>query len=447
MKPNYSLEGMIMRKQDFLERTPMLRKQRQRLTDEVTEAMNMSMMELRGISLSLQLNKLNKHQNKMEEMAERILNHTLQIIHLLTGETSVLKYLTKSRTKIQMNKNKKMSQRILTHTLEIICLLTGEEYTIVRKNSPHIHLLTEECGLDDEIDEKDIVQVTINSELCAGLIGLHDENPDFVSVKEEGEDEREDNDILHMEANLDLSADHRNVKHQVAPKLEQKEETNIRGHQRVHQKDIPINISEDGTMSRNIAEMHHTSLGSPGCGIEDFSLSLGYWGGSHFSSKTTQNDTDKSIGMHKRIRTGYRSYQFSDCGKGFNGNKGYAKHTGGNTFACTDCGKEFTKKTNLIKHKRTHTGEKPYACSECGKCFSQDSHLNSHKKTHTGEKPFVCSDCGKCFTRSTTLSDHQRIHTGERPFSCYECGKCFKRSSHLVRHQQLHMREKNANGF
>ncbi|KAM4617606.1 uncharacterized protein O3C94_021555 [Discoglossus pictus] len=42
-------------------------------------------------------------------------------------------------------KMKKMTERILNHALQIIYLLTGEEYTIVKKNSPHssIHLTGE----------------------------------------------------------------------------------------------------------------------------------------------------------------------------------------------------------------------------------------------------------------------------------------------------------------
>ncbi|XP_053545700.1 uncharacterized protein LOC128636744 [Bombina bombina] len=44
---------------------------------------------------------------------------------------------------------KKMTERILNHALEIIYLLTGEEYTIVKKNSPHvnIHQLTGEVPI------------------------------------------------------------------------------------------------------------------------------------------------------------------------------------------------------------------------------------------------------------------------------------------------------------
>ncbi|XP_075698602.1 uncharacterized protein LOC142663707 isoform X2 [Rhinoderma darwinii] len=111
-------------------------------------------------------------------------------------------------------------------------------------------------------------------------------------------------------------------------------------------------------------------------------------------------------------------------------------------FPCPECGKSFRKKASLVSHLKNHMAEKSYSCSECGKSFTHKSVLVRHQKIHSGEKPFVCSECWKCFVQKSDLIYHQRLHTGERPYPCSDCGKCFSHRSVLVRHQKIHTGEK-----
>ncbi|XP_068115099.1 zinc finger protein 91-like [Hyperolius riggenbachi] len=89
----------------------------------------------------------------------------------------------------------------------------------------------------------------------------------------------------------------------------------------------------------------------------------------------------------------------------------------------------------------SHEGERRFSCSECGKRFKTKSFLIVHQRVHTGERPFLCSVCGKCFVQKSQLHTHQRTHTGERPFSCSWCGKGFNQKNNLLTHERSHRGE------
>ncbi|XP_063289968.1 zinc finger protein 184-like [Pelobates fuscus] len=146
--------------------------------------------------------------------------------------------------------------------------------------------------------------------------------------------------------------------------------------------------------------------------------------------------------LHEMHHRQDKQFSCSECGKCFRLKHDLIKHqrihTREKRFKCTDCGKCFTRALYLSSHKVIHTGEGTFKCNECGKCFTRAAHLASHNMMHTGEKPFKCNECGKCFSQAGHLASHKIIHTGEKPFKCSECGKCFTRAAHLASHKMVH---------
>ncbi|XP_077345709.1 uncharacterized protein LOC143989454 isoform X2 [Lithobates pipiens] len=85
--------------------------------------------------------------------------------------------------------------------------------------------------------------------------------------------------------------------------------------------------------------------------------------------------------------------------------------------------------------------EKSFSCTECGKCFLIKFNLNVHKSSRT-ERVYSCPKCEKCFSKKSSFYTHLRFHTSEKLYSCTECGKCFVAKSALVAHQRSHTGEK-----
>ncbi|KAM4662360.1 gastrula zinc finger protein XlCGF66.1-like isoform 2-T3 [Discoglossus pictus] len=373
-----------------------------------------------------------------------------------------------------MNKMENMTEKIVNHALQIIFLLTGEEYTIVKKNSPQssIQQLTGEVPIkcDDDVavcfsveewkyieghkelykdvetpqttkalgfsgkrisgfrggntdteliqekGEQDNRQTKmLNSDLCTGL---NDENLFTFSINEEGEYESHENFIQKEAIQPNARAD-----------TDQEEVFNLTGHQQVKEEENPINISKDLFMNWNFPGQHHNSFPYL---MKSFACSEC---GKRFRYKS-------DLFNHQRIHTGEKTFSCSQCKKSFSRKQYLVKHqrthTGEKPFVCLICGKCFSDNTHFVIHQRSHTGEKPFTCMECGKSFTRKEKLNSHQRSHTGEKPFSCLVCGKCFTSNAYLVIHQRIHTGEKPYACSDCGKCFTQKQHLNTHQRLH---------
>ncbi|XP_075698171.1 uncharacterized protein LOC142663425 isoform X2 [Rhinoderma darwinii] len=123
-------------------------------------------------------------------------------------------------------------------------------------------------------------------------------------------------------------------------------------------------------------------------------------------------------------------------------------HEDGSTHLMTSGGPPDFKRKYTLTSRTTPDSKtalpdmSAYPCSDCDQCFLEVSHLESHRNVHSVPARFACSECRKSFSTSAELGTHIKLHTGEKLFACSECGKCFTVKSNLLAHKAVHMGEK-----
>ncbi|XP_018429764.1 PREDICTED: zinc finger protein OZF-like [Nanorana parkeri] len=394
-------------------------------------------------------------------MTERILNLTLEIIYLLTGERCPRPLYSRDSTQEgltiphhdQVDGYQILAAKIYTQvsfvTMNVLFYIqSGDfgDFDIVVKEEYKEE--DEEYGVMEELSEghMDIMMKPSKRnppERCPRplysrdptqedlTIPLHDQGEDLMKMKVEGEVEEtyvRDDQRYTEEAGM--------------------RRTSI-------EEDTPTEISTGHAMEEPSKD--RLTL-SPGCKMEDEDITADCAGeetmssamdGGRHSVERPWNPSDserpRPVGDGAGIQ-GEETFSCPECGEGFSSElrlfEHQRSHTGEKIHSCSECGKSFLYESELIKHYRSHTGEKPYSCPECEQCFSQKFNLNRHQKSHTGEKPCSCPECGKCCLQKSELAIHYSSHTGEKPHSCAECEKCFFQRSALVRHQRSHTGEK-----
>ncbi|KAM4696153.1 uncharacterized protein WCC33_014893 [Rhinophrynus dorsalis] len=277
-------------------------------------------------------------------------------------------------------KKNRVVERILNHTLGIIFLLTGEEYIVVKKNSPHssIHLLTGEvpvtCGdvsVYFSMEEWDYIEG--HKEIYQDVIKENhrnlsnketpenngserkDENLNSVLFYKEGEKENNAKNLKNLELQPgghavdikteNISSDEEtgeprlngpweirvhtitdDIKNEVFSGDEEVEEQCLRKDPKIQENAMP-----NGAMSRNMLEEAHPAASSPDRIAEDDTVS------SHCGSKTCS--LDKGI-------TGVASKSKNK----------YPDNRNREPLLCSECGESYTDKSSFVEHRRIHTG-------------------------------------------------------------------------------------------
>ncbi|XP_063805683.1 gastrula zinc finger protein XlCGF57.1-like isoform X2 [Pseudophryne corroboree] len=416
-----------------------------------------------------------------------------------------------------------MTKRILNLTLEIICLLTGEDYTVVKKATgervtPSSHpcvsggLRRTQCPImvppphslihERHNDQKILELIDKIIQLLTGEVPIRCEDVTVYFSMEEWEYIEEHRGLykdVMMENHRALtsldgasnrntpercprplySQDHTEENHSVPQEYQVEDLLDIKvevidddddddddalyviGDEHCMEEETHTDFRTGGHNIRNTMEEHLVIY--PESRTEEQWITLDYPGDSYVAlnmhpvlhradilSDTSNHEQYFSVtpdmDTHSAAHIGGRIFPCSECDKSFNQSSNLSRHqkthSGEKPYPCGDCGKCFMEKAALSKHLRTHTGERPFACPACGKSFTQKSYLARHQRIHTGERPFPCADCGKCFSGKSDLVKHQRVHTGEKPFLCSVCGKCFSEKSNLIKHQRIHTGEK-----
>ncbi|XP_068112323.1 oocyte zinc finger protein XlCOF8.4-like [Hyperolius riggenbachi] len=122
------------------------------------------------------------------------------------------------------------------------------------------------------------------------------------------------------------------------------------------------------------------------------------------------------------------------------------QHTGAiqtdSNISLSKYGPVFAQYSPLTLSGKDDTELKNVLRTGSNECLRWEAQNITNSGTSPAARLYSCPECGECFFWESELVRHQRSHSQEMPYSCPECGKCFMGKRGLHRHYKSHAVEK-----
>ncbi|PIO40353.1 hypothetical protein AB205_0004910, partial [Aquarana catesbeiana] len=308
---------------------------------------------------------------RMEEdrshMTERILNLTLEIIYLLTGERFPLlksgDHMTITVPPCDSLKPERHNmQKILEVTKKMMELLTGEEWEYLEGHKD----LYKDVMMDN--------QPPLTSPDGSSNGNLPERCPRPLYSRDSTE---KDHTIPHHhqgEDLMDMKVEGEVEKRYVRDDQQYTEEAGMT--RTFKEEDTPTEISTGHAIEKLSRE--HLTL-SLSCKMQDEDIIRDCEG-----EKTMKSIVEGGLHSMDRLSSPSDSEQPPTLRDGAEIQK--------NSEFCPECGESFSSELSLAVHQRSHMAGKLHSCSECRKCFLKKSELVLHYRSHTDKKPYSCPE-------------------------------------------------------
>ncbi|KAM4794932.1 uncharacterized protein WCC33_000089 [Rhinophrynus dorsalis] len=449
--------------------------------------------------------------------------------HIINDQSQFSDHLYNS---LMMNKDRsQVNEKILNLTLEIIFLLTGEDFIVVKNQRDHVtdgaldpaESITEP-STNSLVQERDDDQRAL--ELTIKVLGHDNVEPDLMK-RNESDSELNSNDCLDLpeetshpdvwtDNSSNINIPERYPIQAYSQDCTEEDNRTTRDYQigpvcalfpqQCKEEEIPTDISTDESKTRNTQErrpIHPYPQDSTEEEIritqdyqmepenvifhlkpkeEEISIEIGvdaeFVLNNNFaqnddepklvdesSSQETQRNLDAMLNMDVTLKeepnitdseqepTGTECFNTTKDPQ-FVLNNNLAQKDGPH-FANNTSSQEILKNWDTVLNMNatvnkelniTDSGIEPtgteYIHAKSTKRKNKNYGPASYQTIHRGKKMFQCSECKKSFPSSSYLVKHQRIHTGEKLFNCSQCGKSFTWLSDLVTHNRIHTGEK-----